>query len=40
MIGRPGFCLINFENEKITSSFVCSETKKVMDTFEIIKNKK
>ena len=37
MIGKPGFCYIDFEDNKITSSFVCSETKKIMDTFEITK---
>lgn len=37
MVGKPGFCYINFENDKITSSFVCSETKKILDTFEIVK---
>jgi hypothetical protein len=37
MIGKPGFCVLDFDNNKITSSFVCSETKETLDTFEIIK---
>jgi hypothetical protein len=37
-IGKPGFCYINFEDNRITSSYICSQTKEVMDSFEIIKN--
>lgn len=39
MIGKPGICLIDFEDDKMTHSFINSETKEIMDSFEIIKNR-
>merc|ERR1711957_107582 len=38
MFNKAGICVINFEGGKMTHSWVSSDTKEVMDSFEIIKN--